>query len=169
MTSSWRGAADYQEKGGGDYLGNAIAAGAPAAALSAFDGPRGLTRVAGSESDLDSSAAWAVRPFPRPRLFAAVRRTLLRLAARSGPFGLTPSQDWPQADPWTAPTAWSAWSLAALGNRRAALRLMADLRRAATPLGLLPERVDSRTGTPRSTTPLAWSQAFAILALRELW
>jgi GH15 family glucan-1,4-alpha-glucosidase len=46
---------------------------------------------------------------------------------------------------------------------------MADLRRAATPLGLLPERVDARTGAPRSTTPLTWSHAFAILALRELW
>jgi hypothetical protein len=166
---SWRGASDYQEKGGGDYLGNAIAAGAPIAALSTFDGPRGLTRIAESDSDLDSAAAWAVRPFPRPRLFGAARRTLLRLVARGGRFGITPSQDWPQADPWTAPTAWCAWSLAALGERRAALRLMADLRRAATPLGLLPERVDARTGLPRSTTPLAWSHAFAILALRELW
>ena len=46
---------------------------------------------------------------------------------------------------------------------------MADLRSAATPLGLLPERVDVRTGLPTSTTPLAWSHAFAILALRELW
>ena len=54
-------------------------------------------------------------------------------------------------------------------DREAALRLMADLRRAATPLGLLPERVDAHTGLPTSTTPLAWSHAFAILALRELW
>ena len=46
---------------------------------------------------------------------------------------------------------------------------MADLRRAATPLGLLPERVDAETGLPTSTTPLAWSHAFAILAARELW
>jgi GH15 family glucan-1,4-alpha-glucosidase len=57
----------------------------------------------------------------------------------------------------------------AIEDRRAALRLMGDLRRAATPLGLLPERVDAETGEPRSTTPLAWSHAFAILALRELW
>jgi len=46
---------------------------------------------------------------------------------------------------------------------------MYDLHRAATPLGLLPERVDAQTGLPTSTTPLAWSHAFAILALRELW
>ncbi|MBK5220339.1 MAG: hypothetical protein JJE35_11220, partial [Thermoleophilia bacterium] len=45
----------------------------------------------------------------------------------------------------------------------------ADLRRAATPAGALPERVDAQTGIPRSTTPLAWPHAFAILALRELW
>jgi GH15 family glucan-1,4-alpha-glucosidase len=46
---------------------------------------------------------------------------------------------------------------------------MAELRRDLTPAGLLPERVDARTGTPTSTTPLAWSHAFAILALRQLW
>jgi hypothetical protein len=169
IESGWRGTADYQEKAPGEYLGNAIAAGAPDASLSRFEGPEGLTRVAGSGSDLDSAAAWAVRPFPHPSLFPAARRTLLRLAAGSGRFGITPSEDWPDADPWTAPTAWCAWSLAALGERRPALRLMAELRRAATPLGLLPERVDARTGIPRSTTPLAWSHAFAILALRELW
>ena len=53
--------------------------------------------------------------------------------------------------------------------RRAALGLFADLRRAATPAGTLPERVGVRTGIPTSTTPLAWSHALAILALRELW
>jgi hypothetical protein len=167
--SSWRGVADYQEKGAGDYLGNAIATGAPTTALSTFEGPGGLTREAGSGSDLDSSAAWAVRPFPHPGLFPAARRTLLHLAADAGRFGITPSEGWPEEDPWTAPTAWCAWSLAALGERRAAKSLMGDLRRAATPLGLLPERVDARTGIPRSTTPLAWSHAFAILALRQLW
>jgi GH15 family glucan-1,4-alpha-glucosidase len=111
-----------------------------------------------------------VRPFPHPALFPLVRRSLRRLLdRRQGRFGIDPSEDWPGADPWTAPTAWAAWSLAALGERRQALRLLADLRRAATPAGLLPERVDARTGIPRSTTPLAWSHAFVILALRRLW
>ena len=59
--------------------------------------------------------------------------------------------------------------MAALGERRQALRLMGDLRRDSTPSGMLPERVGTRTGLPRSTTPLAWSHAFAILALRQLW
>ena len=88
---------------------------------------------------------------------------------RSGRFGIVPSENWPEEDPWTAPTAWTAWAFAALGDRTTALELMSDLRRAATPLGLLPERVDAQSGEPRSTTPLAWSHAFAILALRELW
>lgn len=175
----WRNRADYQEGEPGDYLGNAIASSwiderrrpAQRGELATFATRRGLVRRAGDNgSGLDSAAAWAVRPFPNPALYPLVRRTLLRLAATSGRFGVVPSENWEGGDdPWTAPTAWTAWGLAALGERRAALRLMAALRRAATPAGLLPERVDAHTGIPTSTTPLAWSHAFAILALRELW
>jgi glucoamylase len=186
----WRDRADYQEGALGDYLANAIAstaAGGPKTRPSggnsarrrigvvirgAFETPGGgLARQAGdADSGLDSAAAWAVRPFELRSLYPLARRTLLRLAAASGRFGIVPSEGWNGGDdPWTAPTAWAAWSLAALGERRAALRLMGELRRAATPAGMLPERVDARTGTPTSTTPLAWSHAFAILALRELW
>jgi glucoamylase len=170
---AWRDRADYQEGETGEYLGNAIAAELnPASIRMLFETPRGLHRVAGDPgSGLDSTAAWVVRPFPRRALFPTARRTLLRLASeRESRFGLVPSEGWHGGeDPWTAPTAWTAWSLAALGERRAALRLMAALRRAATPLGLLPERVDAETGLPTSTTPLAWSHAFTILAARELW
>ena len=196
----WRDRADYQEKDSGDYLGNAIASDESVARIrQAFARGGVLVREAGDgSSGLDTAAAWAVRPFPRPALFPLARRTLLALAARSGRFGLLPSEDWDGGeDPWTAPTAWTAWSLAALARwdrmaisgarreeiaarrggptartrreRRAALGLIAALRRAATPRGLLPERVDAGTGAPRSTTPLAWSHAFAVLALRELW
>jgi hypothetical protein len=201
--SDWRGLPDYQEKHGGDYLGNAIASTAidgpdgrlmgdgsasrekASGVASAFGGPGGLVRVADEpDSGLDSTAAWAVRPFRQPALFPAAGRTLRHLVAeRESRFGLLPSENWDGGeDPWTAPTAWTAWALAALAreeqrsnpaaarrDRRAALVLMADLRRAATPLGLLPERVDAQTGRPISTTPLAWSHAFAILAIRELW
>lgn len=197
---------DYQEGAPGRYVANAIAAVAAAAGprapayessstrrrletrlKSEFVTARGVMREPDARSGLDSAAAWAVRPFALPLLYPPARRTLLHLAGvgASGPpanrFGITPSEDWPGVDPWTAPTAWSAWSLAALAtregehpaaaqrDRRAALRLLADLRRAATPAGALPERVDARTGIPTSTTPLAWSGAFAILALRELW
>jgi glucoamylase len=184
----WRNRADYQEKSTGDYLANAIAAttwlrhpdvkSATPGGLQEFVSGQGLVRKAGDPgSGLDSAAAWAVRPFPHPQLFPAARRTLRalpalqekRFGAGASHFGIVPSADWHEADPWTAPTAWSAWSLAALGERRPALRLLADLRRAATPAGLLPERVDARSGVPRSTTPLAWSHAFAALALRQLW
>jgi glucoamylase len=188
---AWRNLPDYQEGSPGTYLGNALAARATGAdgpksglylpfsahrrdgerVAAEFGTARGLVRRAGEpRSGLDSAAAWAVRPFATPALFRAARRTLLRLAGRATPFGITPGESWNGgADPWTAPTAWSAWSLAALGERTAALRLLAELRRAATPAGALPERVDARTGVPRSTTPLAWPHAFAILALRQLW
>ncbi len=185
----WRDRADYQEGDAGEYLGNAVASTAagpegnpagdlPARRLAAreirelFGASAGtLARAAGDEgSGIDSAAAWAVRPFPLPSLFPLVRRSLLRLAPHSTRYGIVPSESWGGGeDPWTAPTAWTAWSLAALGERGASLRLMAELRRAATPAGLLPERVDVHTGTPTSTTPLAWSHAFAILALHELW
>ncbi|MBA3866985.1 MAG: hypothetical protein H0X42_11695, partial [Solirubrobacterales bacterium] len=178
---AWRQRADYQEGAPGEYLGNAIASG-DSSITAKFGTPRGLVRRARDPgSGLDSAAAWAVRPFPQPSLFPAVRRTLLALAADQTRFGITPGEGWAGgADPWSAPTAWSAWSFAALAgserapqsaraDRRAALRLLADLRRAATPAGAIPERVDAATGIPRSTTPLAWSHAFAILALRQLW
>lgn len=192
----WRDRPDYQEKSPGNYLGNALAS-APggaamiqrlfgtrgvlmrAAALDAgFSSNQGAGSAAGPGSGADSAAAWAVRPFTQPALFPAARRSLQRLIrSRGGRFGIVPSEDWPDEDPWTAPTAWTAWALAALArghapssdDRRAALNLLADLRRAATPAGMLPERVDAHTGIPRSTTPLAWSHAFAVLALQELW
>jgi hypothetical protein len=170
--SNARNLPDYQEGSPGNYLGNAIAVGEPARRIAAeFGTPRGLVREAGNPaSGLDAAAAWAVRPFSSPGLYPAVRRTLQRLAAKSTPFGITPGEGWKGGeDPWTAPTAWSAWSLAALGDRAVALRLLAELRRAATPAGALPERVDAKTGVPRSTTPLTWSHAFAILALQQLW
>ncbi|MFL5898148.1 MAG: hypothetical protein ACJ76D_06745 [Solirubrobacterales bacterium] len=179
--SAWRDLPDYQEGGPGDYLGNAIAAGEPAINhLYRGKMPVHLARQpATSASGLDSAAAWAVEPFARPSLYPAARRTMLRLVSRGTRFGITPGEAWPGNDPWSAPTAWTAWSLAALARRepgrwsraerRAALDLLADVHRAATPAGVLPERVDARTGVPRSTTPLAWSHAFAILALRKLW
>jgi GH15 family glucan-1,4-alpha-glucosidase len=130
---------------------------------------------------MDSAAAWAVEPFRLRPLYPAARESMLQLARRGGHFGITPSEDWQGGrDPWSAPTVWTAWSLAALARedagspegseeRRLALRLLGDLRRAATPAGAIPERVGQRAGVPASTTPLAWSHAFAILALQELW
>jgi hypothetical protein len=162
----WRDRQDYGENVTGDLLGNAIASGAPAAEItSSFGTPRGLVRE-GDSDDLDSSAAWAVTLFPQPGLRGAVRRTLLGLTRESSPYGIAPIEGWTPGEVWTAPTAWSAWALAELGDTRAADRLLGELRRAVTPQGTLPERVDARTGAPTSTTPLVWSHAFAILALR---
>jgi hypothetical protein len=167
----WRERADYWEGEPGDFLAIAIASGESAARIEAeFGVDGGLAREAGGDGGLESAAAWAVRPFPRPSLFEPARQTLLRLTAAAGRYGLLPGEGWEGGeDPWSAPTAWTAWSHAALGERGQALRLMSALRRSATAAGDLPERVDADTGVPRSTTPLAWSHAFAVLALRELW
>ncbi|HYH54198.1 MAG TPA: hypothetical protein VD761_08705 [Solirubrobacterales bacterium] len=167
----WRERPDYWEGEPGDFLANAIASGESAERIRGeFGTLDGLAREAGGNGGLESAAAWAVRPFPRPALVEPARRTLLRLAGDAGRYGLLPGEGWSGGeDPWSAPTAWTAWSLAALGERSQALRLLGALRRSATPAGDLPERVDADTGIPRSTTPLAWSHAFAALALRELW
>jgi glucoamylase len=170
---AWRNRGDYGERDGdrGDYLSNAIAGGAGSSEIRrTFGGSGGLQRRAYDPgSGVDSAAAWAVRPFPRPPLFDLVRGSLLPLTATAGSFGVRPSQDWPHRQAWTAPAAWSAWSMAALGERAAALRLIGVLRRAATPTGSIPERVTVAGGIPRSATPLGWSHAFAILALRQLY
>jgi glucoamylase len=164
--SLWRDRQDYGENVTGDLLGNAIAAGAPATEIvSNFETARGLVREEGGD-ELDSAAAWSVTLFPQPVLRPAVRRTLLTLTRESTPYGVPPIEGWTPGEVWTAPTAWSAWALVELGEIRAADRLLAALRRAQTPHGTLPERVDATTGVPASTTPLAWSHAFAILALR---
>jgi hypothetical protein len=172
-TVPWRGSGDYGERDGerGDLLANAIAAGEPAAALRREFGAAGsLARRSGDPgSGTDAAAAWAIRPFPRPSLYRMAETSLRPLLAGDHGLGILPAQDWDGSDPWTAPTAWTAWALAALGERRGALRLLADLRRAATFAGTLPERVGARSGIARSTTPLGWSHAFAILALQELW
>jgi GH15 family glucan-1,4-alpha-glucosidase len=110
-----------------------------------------------------------VRPFRRPALFAAARRSLASLRAETGPYGVSPSPDWPHLQAWTAPAAWSAWSLAALGERSAAQRLVEALRRASTAAGTIPERVSPVDGLPRSTTPLGWTHSFLVLALRQLY
>ena len=162
----WEDRQDYGENVSGDLLGNAIAAGVPAPEiLSRFETSRGLVRE-GASDELDSSAAWAATLFPSRGLRGAVRQTLLALTRESTPYGIPPIEGWTPGEVWTAPTAWSAWALIELGETRAADRLLAELHRAETAHGTLPERVDAATGAPTSTTPLAWSHAFAILALR---
>jgi hypothetical protein len=162
----WRDRQDYGENVTGDMLGNAIAGGASATDVEArFLTSRGLVRE-NDDSALDSSAAWAATLFPSQVLRGAVRKTLLELTRESTPYGIPPIEGWTPGEVWTAPTAWSAWALVELGELGAADRLLSELHLAETPQGTLPERVDATTGAPTSTTPLAWSHAFAILALR---
>ena len=164
--ATWRGRQDYGENVTGDLLGNAVAAGATTPEIiSRFLTRRGLAREERGD-ELDSAAAWATTVFPSRGLRGATRTTLLELARESTPYGIPPIEGWTPGQVWTAPTAWSAWALVELGETGAADSLLRELRRAETPQGSLPERVDAATGHPTSTTPLAWSHAFAILALR---
>jgi hypothetical protein len=166
-SETWKGRQDWAENDSGDFLGNAIAGGALGTEITArFEGPHGLTRGSHGEG-LDSAAAWAVYPFWRPWPEAQARRTLLNLAAGASRFGIPPMEGWTGGEAWSAPTAWTALALERLGERKQADRLLAALKRSATPQGMLPERVDDSTGTPLSTTPLAWSHAWAVLALLE--
>ena len=105
-------------------------------------------------SGLDSAAAWAVRPFPQPALFpaapqdpAAARAPRAAASAssppRTGAAARTPGRRRPPGPPGASRRSASA---------APPLRLLADLRRAATPAGLLPERVDAAPasrGRPR--------------------
>jgi hypothetical protein len=202
----WRDRADYQESSPGTFLGNALAAADGSASedrriADEFGTGLGLVRIAGDPgSGIDSAAGWAVRPFRIRPLYRDAENTLRRLAAAGTRYGITPGEGWNGGDdPWSAPTAWSAWALAGLSAdarktglgdprtnlpavrkgggppdrsrrlRHRSLELLANLRRAATPAGDLPERVGVHTGIPTSTTPLLWSSALAVLALRELW
>ena len=71
--SPWRGLADYQEKDPGDYLGNAIAAGARPGALRQFEGPRGLVRAGRLGLGPRRGGCLGDRPFRRQALIPAAR------------------------------------------------------------------------------------------------
>ena len=147
-TEVWRDRQDYGENVTGDLLGNAIAAGAPTSEIERrFLSPRGLVREQGG-TQLDSAAAWAVTVFPRPELFPAARRTLSddgpRLDAVRHPAdrGLDSGRSLDRSD------RVGSMGPRELGDTQAADRLLAELHRAETPDGTLPERVDAPDGRP---------------------
>ena len=164
----WRDRQDYGENVSGDLLGNAIAAGVPAVRdpepLRDIARPGQGTREA---KELDSSAAWAATPLPQPgsprscqskhsshslasRPPTASPRWRAGPSARSGPRRL-PGQRGPWSSSARPEPLISSWPSSTKRRRRTERS-----RSVWTPA----------TGAPTSTTPLAWSHAFAILALR---
>lgn len=107
-------------------------------------------RVAGDPgSGLDSAAAWAVRPFELRPLYPAAERTLLHLIEAATPYGITPGEGWKGGeDPWMAPTAWSAWSLAALAEEPSPTAARTGARGPRTNLPAVRER-----GVPSRLSP----------------
>ncbi len=176
----WRNRADYQESSAGTYLGNALAA------------ANGASSLRGSFANLGpQDGGWCAPPATRPRDSTPPPpgRSARSNSARSiqlpnEPSFASPKPEPPPASPpakagragkirgWPRPPGAPGPSRALPGRAprdRAALKLLTDLRRASTPAGDLPERVGAHTGIPTSTTPLLWSSAFAVLALRQLW
>ena len=110
-----------------------------------------------------------MRPFAQPALFPRGAADPGEARADGTRFGITPGEAWHGGRSLERADGLDRLEPGRARRAPVGAALLADLRRAATPAGALPERVDTRTGIPGSTTPLAWSHAFAILALRELW
>ncbi|WP_116947440.1 hypothetical protein [Jiangella endophytica] len=83
------------------------------------------------------------------------------------PFGAATARARPGAVAWTPETALLALALAGNGDHEDADRLLTFLDSYRTPLGSLPEKVDSEA-TPASVAPLAWTSSLVLLTLAEL-
>ena len=180
--SAWPDLPDYQEGSPGDYLGNAIADGLSAgrtwfAASSRrrrgscarrATRPRASTRrPPGRSGPFPTQPSFPPSAAPSCNLAAdadALRdHAGRRLAGRRRPLD--------RADRLERLEAGGARRANALGGerrRRAPPARRPAPRRHRRPAPYLSASTPA-TGVPRSTTPLAWSHAFAILALRQLW
>ena len=154
---------------GGDFLANAIASGVSAARSGRSSRPGGgwcagrrPRRPASTRPPPGRCGPSPARPSTRGPPLAA------RLAARGRASASSPPKTGRAATRGRRrrPGAPGAWRRSASGGRPSPHGRPAPRRdpgRSAPRAGRRPHR------HPRSTTPLAWSHAFAILALRQLW
>ena len=157
--SSGATAADYQEGAPGEYLANAIAAGEAGLAKAFSTRARTGAKRRRFRVGLDSAAAWAVRPFPATSalpLRSGETAASLPRHDESAPFGIDARRPRPGAgtDPWTG--SHRLERLEPRRARRAPRRPSTSSPPSAAPPpppAPLPERVDARTGIPRSTIP----------------
>ncbi len=117
----------------------------------------------------DAAVTFLAPPFApsTPDVSEAVRATELALRVPNG--GHRPGEAWRKDVDvaWTPETALLALALAGNGDREDADRLLTFLDSYRTPLGSLPEKVDSEA-TPASVAPLAWTSSLVLLTLAEL-
>ncbi|MEM1729040.1 MAG: glycoside hydrolase family 15 protein [Candidatus Jordarchaeales archaeon] len=71
-------------------------------------------------------------------------------------------------NPWTVTTLWLALYKAELGLEEEAMKLAEWCLSHSNELGLLPEQVHRRKGTPLSATPLGWAHAFLVMFFDKL-
>ncbi|MGE5672434.1 MAG: glycoside hydrolase family 15 protein [Mycobacterium leprae] len=102
----------------------------------------------------------------RVRSTAAVLEAALAVPG-TGAVYRYPGDQYIGGHPWLICSLWLAIYKLAVGEEERARELIAWTADRATPLGLLPEQVNLQTGAPTWVTPLAWSHALFVLALRR--
>ncbi len=117
----------------------------------------------------DAAVSFLAPPFApaTPQVSDAVRETESALLVPNG--GHRPGEAWRKDVDvaWTPETGLLALALAGTGDREDAERLLTFLDTYRTPLGSLPEKVDSEA-KPASVAPLAWTSSLVLLTLAQL-
>lgn len=135
--------------------------------IAAQFGRRGYPRYP-SRPGRDSAVAFLMPPFAAadPGVRQAFRAARRDLTVPGG--GLAPGEAWrDDGVAWTPETALFALAAAASGDSRTASRLLDWLDAHRTPLGSLPEKVNT-LGQPAAVAPLAWTAATVVLTLAVL-
>lgn len=121
--------------------------------------------LAPRDDKADASVLMALKlglvPWTDPKARATVDRieTKLWSKAHGGLARYEGDQYFGAENPWIICTLWLAEAKLAYGDTARARELIQWCVKHASPTGLLPEQVDSKTGQPTSVTPLAWSHS----------
>lgn len=131
-------------------------------------GQHGYPRYLGDDKP-DAAIAFLLPPFTDradPKIVTAWREAAGQMARPAG--GLAPGAGWKNDGiSWTPQTALFALTAASIGDRQTANHWLTWLTNHRTDYGALPEKVLSN-GKPAGPAPLAWTDAFVLLAVDTL-
>jgi glucoamylase len=131
-------------------------------------GSQGYPRYLGDD-EIDAAVAFLLPPFTEqadPEVVQAWRRAAGEMSRPAG--GISPGVGWKNDGiSWTPQTALFALTAASIGDRTAANGWLTWLAQHRTQYGALPEKVLSN-GDPAGPAPLAWTDAFVLLAVDAL-
>ncbi|HST83000.1 MAG TPA: hypothetical protein VLL08_14800 [Kineosporiaceae bacterium] len=131
-------------------------------------GTHGYPRYLGGDQP-DAAIAFLLPPFTAqadPKIVKAWRAIAPQMARPAG--GLAPGAGWKNDGiSWTPQTALFALTAASIGDRPTAEHWLTWLTNHRTSYGALPEKVLSN-GDPAGPAPLAWTDAFVLLAVDAL-